>query len=171
MDLLSVVSHELGHVLGLGDSENTQDVMGETLAPGVRRLPTASDVYASGVEPIAASSASAGALLTAPAPSTSLASHGDQDLAARLAGILAVPPQTLFAPAVGNPAPAALPVPYDAPPPARLDARSQNAGAILSPAAQAQATSTKPLVQVRAAVAAQPFDPSLFNDPLVPYSR
>jgi hypothetical protein len=45
MDLLSVVSHELGHVIGLADSPNIQDVMGETLAPGVRRLPAASDLH------------------------------------------------------------------------------------------------------------------------------
>jgi hypothetical protein len=44
MDLLSVVTHELGHVLGLGDSANLGDVMGEALSPGVRRLPTASDL-------------------------------------------------------------------------------------------------------------------------------
>jgi hypothetical protein len=46
MDLLSVVSHEMGHVLGLGDSTNLHDVMGETLAAGVRRLPTRGDVLA-----------------------------------------------------------------------------------------------------------------------------
>jgi hypothetical protein len=44
MDLLSVVSHELGHVLGLEDGSDRGDVMGETLAPGVRRLPTADDL-------------------------------------------------------------------------------------------------------------------------------
>jgi hypothetical protein len=170
MDLLSVVSHELGHVLGLQDSENTQDVMGETLAPGVRRLPTVNDVFATGVEPTAASSASAGALLTVPAPSSSLANHGDQDMAALLASILAVPPQTMFAPAVGNQAPATNLVPYDSPPPARMDARSQDAGATLSLAPQSPLSSTIRLDQVLAAVAAQPLDPSIFNDPLVPYS-
>jgi hypothetical protein len=44
MDLLSVVSHELGHVLGLDDGRDSRDVMGETLAPGVRRLPAAGDL-------------------------------------------------------------------------------------------------------------------------------
>jgi hypothetical protein len=32
MDLRSVLDHEFGHVLGLEDSDNLQDVMGETLA-------------------------------------------------------------------------------------------------------------------------------------------
>jgi hypothetical protein len=72
--------------------------------------------------------------------------------------------------AAGNPAPAALSVSYDSPQPARLDARSQNSGAILSPTPQAQAAYTKLLDQVLAEVAAHPFDPSVFNDPLVPYS-
>jgi hypothetical protein len=44
MDLLSVVSHELGHVLGLEDGSDRGDVMGEALAPGVRRLPAADDL-------------------------------------------------------------------------------------------------------------------------------
>jgi hypothetical protein len=90
-------------------------------------------------------------------------------MAAFLASILAVPPQTMFAPAVGNPAPAALSVPYDTPPPARLDARSQDAGATLSLATPSHVSSTKLPDQVLAAVAAQPLDPSVFNDPLVPY--
>jgi PKD repeat protein len=38
-DLLSVVSHELGHMLGLDDVGDASDVMGEDLSPGVRRLP------------------------------------------------------------------------------------------------------------------------------------
>jgi hypothetical protein len=36
-------------VLGLEDSDNLQDVMGETLAAGVRRLPRASDLGGSGL--------------------------------------------------------------------------------------------------------------------------
>jgi hypothetical protein len=47
MDLRSVLDHEFGHVLGLDDSDNLHDVMGETLAAGVRRLPRASDLGAS----------------------------------------------------------------------------------------------------------------------------
>jgi hypothetical protein len=46
MDLLTVVMHELGHVLGLGDvntADNPGDIMDETLSPGVRRLPMPAD--------------------------------------------------------------------------------------------------------------------------------
>jgi hypothetical protein len=47
MDLLSVVTHELGHLVGLDDDHDqghAADVMGDTLAAGTRRLPTAADV-------------------------------------------------------------------------------------------------------------------------------
>ena len=46
-DLLTVVMHELGHTLGLGDLDSTRfstDLMATTLATGVRRLPSALDV-------------------------------------------------------------------------------------------------------------------------------
>jgi hypothetical protein len=46
MDLLSVVAHELGHLVGLDDDHDkghAADVMGDTLAAGARRLPTAAD--------------------------------------------------------------------------------------------------------------------------------
>jgi hypothetical protein len=38
MDLLTVVSHELGHVLGFGDNQSGYAVMDEDLEPGVRYL-------------------------------------------------------------------------------------------------------------------------------------
>jgi hypothetical protein len=47
MDLLTVVMHELGHVIGLRDvdpGDNHGDLMDETLAPGVRRLPSATQI-------------------------------------------------------------------------------------------------------------------------------
>ena len=47
MDLLSVVLHEFGHVLGLGDLDPLTDSdhpMTETLAPGIRRLPEPEEV-------------------------------------------------------------------------------------------------------------------------------
>src|SRR5262245_18331954 len=49
MDLLTVVEHELGHVLGLLDQyERPDDLMYTTLAEGVRRQPTAENVAAAG---------------------------------------------------------------------------------------------------------------------------
>jgi hypothetical protein len=44
IDLLTVLSHEMGHVLGLGDLDpaaHPDEVMTGTLAPGIRRLPVA----------------------------------------------------------------------------------------------------------------------------------
>jgi hypothetical protein len=45
MDLLTVVTHELGHELGLGHADN-QDLMAESLDTGVRRLPAEGDITA-----------------------------------------------------------------------------------------------------------------------------
>jgi uncharacterized protein (DUF2141 family) len=45
VDLLTVVLHELGHVIGLDDlpsSADSNDLMSDSLAPGTRRLPTGS---------------------------------------------------------------------------------------------------------------------------------
>lgn len=47
VDLLTVVSHELGHTLGLDDlhsQEHHNELMAATLAPGERRLPDADDL-------------------------------------------------------------------------------------------------------------------------------
>src|SRR5262249_28319080 len=44
MDLLTVVAHELGHEVGLDESHDDEDVMGEALTPGVRRVPAATDL-------------------------------------------------------------------------------------------------------------------------------
>jgi len=43
MDMLSVLLHEYGHVLGLAHSGDSSDFMAATLQPGERRLPTESD--------------------------------------------------------------------------------------------------------------------------------
>jgi hypothetical protein len=44
LDLLTVLIHELGHVLGTSDLARQKDVMSGNLLPGTRRLPTAEDV-------------------------------------------------------------------------------------------------------------------------------
>ncbi len=44
VDLLTVLEHELGHVLGLPDNNQAGDLMDITLGLGVRRSPTATDV-------------------------------------------------------------------------------------------------------------------------------
>jgi hypothetical protein len=73
MDLLTVVEHELGHVLGLADINPLaapHDLLTTTLAPGVRRLPMSSlDPLAVGIITADAASTAAPALeATAAAP-------------------------------------------------------------------------------------------------------
>jgi hypothetical protein len=57
MDLLTVVLHELGHILGLEDlsaPDQAGDLMGTWLAPGARRLPAAQTPAPASVGPVAA---------------------------------------------------------------------------------------------------------------------
>jgi uncharacterized delta-60 repeat protein len=51
IDLLTVLAHELGHVLGIGELANPSDVMFEYLHVGVRKVPTMADVVAAGLVP------------------------------------------------------------------------------------------------------------------------
>jgi len=46
MDLLTLVAHELGHIIGLLDYAGSGDLMDGTLGTGTRRLPSAADVDA-----------------------------------------------------------------------------------------------------------------------------
>lgn len=88
MDLLSVVAHEMGHIiLNMDESSAPNNVMTEALPEGVRRLPTPADLGK--VEVIAAQSvdstlAVASATVTAGAPAEvtlNLGSSGDTDAA------------------------------------------------------------------------------------------
>ncbi|HEX7447299.1 MAG TPA: hypothetical protein VF306_07130, partial [Pirellulales bacterium] len=45
-DLLTVIDHELGHVLGLPDQMRGDDLMQQLLAPGVRKTPSNADIDA-----------------------------------------------------------------------------------------------------------------------------
>lgn len=44
VDLLTVLEHELGHLIGLDDTNQPDDLMDITLGLGVRRSPTATDL-------------------------------------------------------------------------------------------------------------------------------
>ncbi len=46
VDLLTVLEHELGHVIGLPDNTVAGDLMDITIGPGVRRAPSAADLAA-----------------------------------------------------------------------------------------------------------------------------
>jgi len=46
MDLLTVLLHEYGHAAGLDHSADSHDLMASTLLPGVRRLPSATELIA-----------------------------------------------------------------------------------------------------------------------------
>jgi hypothetical protein len=67
VDLLTVVTHEIGHVLGLPDNQG-DDLMGQSLAPGVRRYPEASGLL--GLQAVSGTGSPAGGTLSAGAPAS-----------------------------------------------------------------------------------------------------
>jgi hypothetical protein len=164
MDLLSVVSHELGHVLGLEDCPDLKDVMGETLTPGVRRLPTAGDLSADLVQvTIVVPTGGAGTGAGSPR-SASSAKGGDQEVAAIVANMFLLPSQTTSAPAgQGNLASATVPVSL-AWPPALLAAGGSDQAPTLSLTPREHISSTALLDQVFGEAAAKPLDQDLIGD-------
>jgi hypothetical protein len=66
VDLLTVVAHEMGHVLGIAELADPSDVMFQDLAPGVRKMPTAADVAEAGLQVVAAPTIPAVHVLVAP---------------------------------------------------------------------------------------------------------
>ncbi len=75
VDLLTVLEHELGHIIGLGDNGQSGDLMGISLGLGIRRMPTAADVAELTPDlttPIAAPMTSWAASRMAPADSSSV---------------------------------------------------------------------------------------------------
>jgi hypothetical protein len=150
MDLLSVVNHELGHVLGLEDSPDLMDVMGETLAPGVRRLPAAGDLTPH--------------LVQATTPAT--AGAADPILVTPRANIFRLPSQaTAPATSDSNPASPAVPPSLGL---ALLPAGRRDPATNLPLTAREQIGSAAILDRLFAAVASEPLDQDLFSDPLVP---
>jgi len=56
MDLLSVIAHELGHLVGLDDdhdADRATNVMGDSLTAGTRRVPTTVDLVPPTVDHVA----------------------------------------------------------------------------------------------------------------------
>jgi hypothetical protein len=166
MDLLSVVSHELGHVLGLEDSPDLADVMGETLAAGVRRLPTASDLAPDVVQAITPATVGAAGPDAGSPRAPSAVDTSDPDLTAVVANLFRLPSQAT-APVTGNVDPASPSVPPSLAWPPLLTAGRPDSAIDLPLTPREQFSSPALLDRLFAAVAARPLDQELFSERLV----
>jgi uncharacterized repeat protein (TIGR01451 family) len=155
MDLVSVVAHEFGHVLGLVDCDNLQDVMGETLASGVRRLPTANDL-------LAGTSLTKTSLPSADSASASSTNAGNRQLADLLAGIQRV---DLHPTLIGSANLTAAPLTSDSalPPPSLLGAVGRNSATVLPSTSQLPARTTTLLDEVFATIAVKPLHDGIYQ--------
>jgi hypothetical protein len=106
MDLLTVVAHELGHVLGLDDNHTAGDLMNEFLPLDVRRLPAPGDL---GKPSTVVTGTSRYNLASHSTAVTLLTSVSRQDLGGLLAGPLSGP-VSWPAPAGATASPALAPV-------------------------------------------------------------
>jgi hypothetical protein len=107
VDLLTVVEHELGHELGFGDTTGN-DLMGEFLAPGVRRVPLPTPGSEGGtMEAVLAPTAATPAVLPR---ETLVAGPGDLGAEGALAAQLAPPTGTPALASAGDVRPQGQPV-------------------------------------------------------------
>jgi hypothetical protein len=153
-------------VLGLEDSPDLTDVMGETLAPGVRRLPTASDLATDRAQLTTIADAGP-ADLAAVVPQSPFSAKGrDQDVAATLVSPFLLPFQTTATPS-GNGTPTLAPLAWPLSP--LLADGSQGSATTLPLAPWTQPSPTAILDQVFAAAAPKPPDQGVFSDPLATF--
>ena len=77
LDLLTVLIHELGHVLGLGHADNVHDEMATTVTPGLRRLPevSAEEMRAVGFAKVVTDATRITRTLVAPGPRFNIAAN------------------------------------------------------------------------------------------------
>ena len=158
-----------GHGLGLEHSKDGNDVTAATLAPGVRRLPTASDLGADVVQATAAPTASAAGLPVVSGLASVAGTSSDQGVAVVSGSLVFGPTQTPATPAgSGQPAPTSVSAPFAAQPPLLPAAGSQSPATGLPLTPRLQTSTTALLDQVFVTVAAKPLDRDVFNDLLLP---
>ena len=104
IDLLTVLTHELGLQLGFQEGSDPKDVMAESLAPGVRRLNNSDEVTVAAAQPVAVATSRTGQvdLLSVFEDRASSNAVMSMDLPV---GVRRSPEPTLFQPAIAAPAP------------------------------------------------------------------